>query len=485
MRRFAHFRVPLGSAAALLVPIAFSAASASSEDPDARGVRLLAQVPLAEFPGSGNAGNDVTGYVSSAGREYAIVGLYAAVGFVEVTDPEAPVVIATFPHTGSVWADMATYRTFAYLVHDLPGSGGGDGIQVFDLSRIDDWVVEQLPSSFSGGIGTAHNVRVNAESGHLYTCGTNGVEGLWAFDLTDPGVPIFVGAWEQAASYVHDAHVVTMPSGPHAGRELAFAACGEDAFRIVDVTDKQAMVPLGGRVSYPNATYCHQVWVDLPRGLAFINDELDELAAPGTLPTSTYVLDVQDPAHPSLLTSFSNGGTAIDHNHWGRDGFLFQANYTSGLRVWDIRDPRVPREVGYFDTSAQDGVLQFRGAWGVYPSLPSGVVLVSDMQGGLFVLDASEATATAGAGARPGGRLTPNPFVRETSLELLLELPAEVQLQVFDAAGRIVATPFDGPLPVGFHTLRWAPSSAMPAGSYFARYAVDGGARVQRIVYLR
>ncbi|MEC9372365.1 MAG: hypothetical protein VYC34_00910, partial [Planctomycetota bacterium] len=69
-------------------------------------------------------------------------------------------------------------------------------------------------------------------------------------------------------------------------------------------------------------------------------------------------------------------------------GFVFQSNYRSGLRIFDARDPfATPVEVGYFDTFLGSDITEFDGAWSNYPYFPSGNVIVSDIQGGLFVLD--------------------------------------------------------------------------------------------------
>ena len=69
---------------------------------------------------------------------------------------------------------------------------------------------------------------------------------------------------------------------------------------------------------------------------------------------------------------------------------MFQANYTSGLRVLKINDAASLdfEEWGYFDTYGDDDAVNFNGAWSVYPYFESGSILVSDRQNGLFVLSA-------------------------------------------------------------------------------------------------
>jgi hypothetical protein len=56
------------------------------------------------------------------------------------------------------------------------------------------------------------------------------------------------------------------------------------------------------------------------------------------------------------------------------------------MTVLDISNTADPKEVGYFDTFPVSDNTSFNGAWGVYPYLPSGVVLISDISSGLYVV---------------------------------------------------------------------------------------------------
>lgn len=44
------------------------------------------------------------------------------------------------------------------------------------------------------------------------------------------------------------------------------------------------------------------------------------------------------------------------------------------------------REIAFFDTSPSRDDRSFQGAWSVYPYLPSGTLILSDIGNGLFVL---------------------------------------------------------------------------------------------------
>ena len=64
---------------------------------------------------------------------------------------------------------------------------------------------------------------------------------------------------------------------------------------------------------------------------------------------------------------------------------IFEANYRSGLRVFDASDPLNPTQYAYFDTYPSNDNASFNGLWSVYPYFPSGTVIGSDLERGLFV----------------------------------------------------------------------------------------------------
>ena len=80
--------------------------------------------------------------------------------------------------------------------------------------------------------------------------------------------------------------------------------------------------------------------------------------------------------------------TSIDHNLYILGSRVFQANYTSGLHVLEFGDLANSElaEVAFFDTFPDSEAAVFDGAWSVYPYLPSGTILVSDLTNGLFIL---------------------------------------------------------------------------------------------------
>lgn len=347
-------------------------------------VTLLSQVPLNNFPGvNTGSGNDCWGYVSPGGREYAIMGLEGGYGFVDITDPTSPVVVDTVSGPSSLWHDVKVIGDYAYGV-----SEGGSGIQVMDLSDIENNNVRLVRNWTSGGYSTTHNIVVNEDAGTLWLSGANiGNGGLIHVDISNPELPQLDGGWTEM--YVHDAQVVTWRDGDLDGRQIAFCAGGfsggfsETGLRVVDVTNPNNPQTIA-TLFYPNSGYAHQLWLSTDRKILYLNDELDE--GSNVSVTTTRVINVEDPANPRFLGTYTTGLPSVDHNLYTNDYLVYQSNYRSGLRVFDGLDPANPVEVAYIDTFPGSDSPEFNGAWSNYPYFPSGNIIISDIERGLFVV---------------------------------------------------------------------------------------------------
>ena len=387
---FAHVDDP--KARDLLPPVngpIFRAGEGSpAETFDANGILLKSWIPLNNFSGGPSSGNDCWGYVSPSGREYAIMGLSNGTSFVEVTNPASPVIVGHITGPTSLWRCVKTFGQYCYA-----GSEAGTGIQVMSLANIDGTNTSQPRVSFvrditTGGAGATHTLWVDTASGYLYRAG-GGSNGLRFYDLNaDPSNPAYVGLWSSV--YVHEAQVFTYPSGPYAGRQIAFCCGGANTGNtntgvyVVDVTNKAAPVQLS-YTTYPGARYCHQSWLSNDLQRIYINDELDEGAT--TNVTATIVMNVSNLSAPFVEGAFNNGNPAVGHNLYiGPGNKLFEANYRSGIRVFDLNASATnPPETAFFDTWPGDDLPQFNGLWNVWPWFPSGTFIGSDINRGLFI----------------------------------------------------------------------------------------------------
>jgi choice-of-anchor B domain-containing protein len=366
---------------------------------ESRNMILRSWIPLNNFPGfsgsSQQSAADCWGYTSSTGREYALIALAWGLGVVEVTDPANPVILDVIPGPDSLWRDVDVVGNYAYVVSD----SSGVGIQVIDLSQVDSGMVMLVRNHMQGGHSTTHTIIANPDSGYLYLCGGNAANGgMIAASTTSPTFPDFVGTgWR--TQYVHEAQIINYTAGPYAGREIAFLFAAGPYYGpsytrglfIADVTNKSDIVTLAG-IDYPGMRFCHQGWVTDDRKYLYINDELDAPGGSnGNVPRMlTRVFDISDLSEPRLVSTFTNSMTGpIDHNEYVRGRYLYQSNYTSGLRIWDLTHPLKPVEVAFFDTHPDNNGSSYNGNWGNYPFFASGSIILSDMQRGLFVVSKS------------------------------------------------------------------------------------------------
>jgi choice-of-anchor B domain-containing protein len=366
-------------------------------------VDLVSFMPVSALGGErGIMVNDLWGWTdSTTGREFAIVGRFDGTAFVEVTDPANPVYVGELPlHAGArpnLWRDMKVYRNHVFIVSD---GAGPHGMQVFDLTQLRD--VQGVPKTFTetahyDRIASAHNIAIDEASGFAYTIGNSmGGEtcggGPHMIDIREPTRPTFAGCWADTTTgnartgYTHDAQC-TVYQGPderYRGRQLCFNA-SETALGIADVTDKANPKRISS-ASYPNVAYAHQGWLSADHRYFFLNDEGDELS--GNAPkTRTLVFDVTDLEDPVVAKEFFGTTPATDHNLYVKDRYMYQSNYVSGLRVIDVSDPSNPVEVGFFDTVPfGEDQAGFAGSWSNYPYFKSGVVAVTSMREGLFLV---------------------------------------------------------------------------------------------------
>lgn len=369
-------------------------------------VDLESFVPLHDLgAAAGDSASDVWGWRDPrGGREYALIGLANGTSFVDVTDAKRPRVVAFLPTAtvASPWRELKVYNGTAFIVAD----GAGDhGLQIVKLDRLralshrahgahgarGEHDAPQIiaPSAVYSGFGNAHNIEINPKTGFAYVVGSDacGDGGILMLDVRKPGAVSQIGChfWP-TQPYVHDiqCEIYRGPDARSRGREICFASAA-DALWILDVTDKSLPVTLS-RVSYAGQGYVHQGWLTEDHRTFLLDDELDERNAGGA--TKTYVWDVSNLTSIRLLAIHSGSTPAIDHNQYVRGQLAFQANYRAGLRILDARRAAAGAlsEMAFFDVAPDSDDAGFGGAWGVYPFLPSGNLLVSSIERGLFVL---------------------------------------------------------------------------------------------------
>jgi choice-of-anchor B domain-containing protein len=356
-------------------------------------VDLLSFTPIGTV--GGGTGADAWGWIDSqTGNEYAIMNRTNGTGFFDITDPENPIYLGNLPTSTGVasWRDAKVYQDHVYIVSD---GNGAHGMQVFDLTNLRNVVsppVTFTETNHYSTLGSAHNIVINEDSGYAYAVGvSSGTQtcsgGLHVIDLSTPASPVFVDCYT-ASGYTHDAQCVNYigPDPDHQGDEICFNFNGNSGFYVVDVTNKAAMVELSF-TSYTQQDYTHQGWVTDDHRYVIMDDELDEMSF--GINTRTRIFDVSNLDAPPVLIGFFDGPVAsTDHNLYLHNGYAFEANYSSGLRILDTSDVANGNlsQAGYFDTYTPNNSPNFSGAWTAYPYFDSGNVIINSRGEGLFVV---------------------------------------------------------------------------------------------------
>jgi len=382
---------------------------------DCKAVTLQSRVGLNQFPGKPLSASSLWGYSDpDDNREYAIIGLRNGVGVVEVTRPTHPRLVGHIQGVPSLWREVKVYsvknsstkKWDAYAYVTTEGLNGG--LQIIDLSEL------PLRVSLAGtnrDLSTSHTLFISNldyatgrklpnRTPRLYVNGSNRA-GLLIFSLANPKKPQLLGSYNE--TYVHDSYSERFSDSRakqcapgHSPCEILFAWTGGD-FRILDVTDPASIQVLGTLV-YPKLGFAHSGWITQDKQSLFNFDELDEIQ--GDAKTRILTLDISSFKKPSVSATFHGKFKSIEHNGIVIGNTLYLAHYSRGLVVMDATNPQRIREIAFLDTYPPDdsyphleapshpggGENVFHGSWGVYPFLPSGNILISDLERGLFVL---------------------------------------------------------------------------------------------------
>ena len=366
-------------------------------------VDLLSFMTIEDLGGEAGVNtNDVWGWVDpDTDREYALVGRTNGTSFIDITDPANPILKGDLPLTEGAtpnsWRDIKVYANHAFVVADNVGE---HGMQVFDLTRLREET--DGPATFTedalyDGIASAHNVIINEDTGFAYIVGSSGGGetcggGLHMVDIRDPLSPQFAGCFadtntgRSGTGYSHDAQCVIYegPDTEHQGKEICFNS-NETALSISDVTDKENPLALSV-AEYPNASYTHQGWITDDFEYFYMNDELDELGGK-VVGTRTLIWNITDLDDPLLEKEFMSENLSSDHNLYIDGDVMYQSNYMSGLRIFDISDRTNPAEIGFFDTyPVGTDKPGFEGSWSNYPYFPSGTIIITSIGEGLFIV---------------------------------------------------------------------------------------------------
>jgi len=289
-----------------------------------------------------------------------------ALKVVDVTNPSVSIVVAEVPTVAYDMKDVDVWGNYAYAVNQF------GPIQIIDLSYLPNFPesVRTVNNFLNENIQGAHTIFIKDGFAYVSMNGSPPYD-LRILDLSDPILPVEVGhyAHPEEDSLRADAH------DAYAYGNRLYVANLAGGVSILDISDKSNPVLL--KIHHYEGNFTHNVWTTDDGKYLLTTDE--------DVGGHVKIWDITDLNNIELASEYNSNTGAIVHNVYVKGNLAYMSYYTSGLRVIDITDPTQPEEVGYFDTNPIGGA-QFEGAWSAYPFSPSGLVFVSDMGTGLWIL---------------------------------------------------------------------------------------------------
>ena len=350
-------------------------------------------------------------------KEIAVIGSTEGTHFFDVSDPasssEIAFVAGAYTGAGVIHRDYHDYQGYLYAVCD---EGNTSTLQIIDISNLPNSINTVYDSN--NLFTKAHNIFIDTTTGKMYACASNSA--MDVYDLQNPTSPQLIYSYNNVG-HVHDAFV---------RNDSAYLNCGNDGLRIFDFSNVNQLgdqpLLLGSLTSYPDAGYNHSGWLSEDGKTYIMQDENHGY--------DVKILDVSDVSNISVLSTFNSGvnSQSMAHNGIIKGNNAYIPYYHDGIRVFDISDPSNPIQTWKYDTYAPLTHASYKGAWGVYPYLPSGNIIVSDMQTGLYIFNLDENPNTINQYV-----LEPKIYPNPANKEIWIESNAD-NIIIYNLLGKII-----------------------------------------------
>jgi len=363
------------------------------------------------------------------GRWYLYMGhlWHRGWSILDVTDPSAPEYTRFIPGPENSWTiqiQVAEGTMVTALERIAPGWGGVDGkpfsegLLIWDLS--DPFRPRQLGHYRTESTGTHRNFYDGGSLVHV-AGGAPGFDGkiYQIVDISDPGKPREVSRFwlpEQEERAAKSGARLSLHGPAHVEGKRAYLPYGDGGGIILDIADisRPKMV---SRLLFHGLCSRQGIHTYLPlprRRLALINDEAIAENGDENLNLAG-IVDIKDEKEPRLISLFpqpvpppesglknffAKGGRFGPHNQHhpnhqacleDRDDIAYLTYFNAGLRIYDIRDPRTPKEIAYFippDPKERIGTKPSRLVAQVEDVLADrrGCIYISEKNQGIYIL---------------------------------------------------------------------------------------------------
>ena len=350
-------------------------------------------------------------------REFAIIGSTAGTHFFDITDPinshQVAFVAGGYTGGGVIHRDYHDFSGYLYIVCD---EGSSSTLQIVDIKDLPNSVNIVYDSNIL--FTKAHNIFIDTATAKLYACASNSA--MDVYTLNPPTNPSLIYSYNNVG-HVHDAFV---------RNDSAYLNCGNDGFRILDFSNVNQLgdqpTLLGSLTSYPDAGYNHSGWLNDQGTIYIMQDENHGY--------DVKILDVSDVNNINVISIFNSGvdTNSMAHNGIIKDDLVFIPYYHDGLRVFNISNPMNPIQTWKYDTYTPNNHTSYKGAWGVYPYLSSGNIILSDMQTGLYIFSLSAGTENINKDASQN-TIYPNPATNKFKINSTAD-----HITIYNSIGKII-----------------------------------------------
>ena len=410
-------------------------------------------------PNYGIKYNSIWGWKNTTqNKEYAILGSSGGTFFIDVTNPANPVKCDYVPgrRANCIWREFKTYQHYAYLVSDDQPT---NSFQIVDLNYLPDsvHVVYDSDSLFV----RSHTIFID---GSKMYCGYNTTKttahAMAVYDLAaNPERPTFLRSLKTDYPGIQIVHDMLVRN------DTIYASCGNQGLYVYKYANN-VFTEIGSLTSYPAKGYNHSSAITDDRKTKIFCDEVPT----GLALKSIKINNVDSISVNCTFKADSSGATP--HNPYIVGNNAIIAYYQDGLQIFDISNPSVVTRTGFYDTNPTNGAglnnPNYTGCWGAYPFLPSGIILASDMQNGLFILDATEAIGVKNISLETNAfSLYPNPAQEQLNVVFKNHIAEEALLTVYNLSGKLIQQ--EKINPSSANTVHSINTQKLTAGMYFVK----------------
>ena len=324
------------------------------------------------------------------------------VGIFDISNPSSPNLLTIYNFTnttGNQFEQGVLRSNILYIGAWGNGNNGGSGVHILSVTNPSAPVLlSRISSSRSGtvlnGFNDVHTLFLERNFLYLAAHESSGILSVKVFDVSNPSAPVYVT--DVVTTNTTKVHQIT--TGMKGTNTILYTSgwgVSGSSLGQTDIWDVSAVKTQGakwlGRIYSGYSS--HSSWPTSDGNTLIVCRE--------TTGGEVSFYDISTPPNPSsssgrnptpffVISPASMGIEAdVPHNPVVVGNLLFVSWYQNGIQIFDITDRTKPVRIGCYDTYAPAPTTTFQGNWGIYPHLGLNKLLLSDINNGFFIMDAS------------------------------------------------------------------------------------------------